>query len=912
MADSAVKRSGRTLTAFACAAWLAGCAPAPELPVAQALVPCAPGLEALPPSLARPAPAGLTAPAIDAQAMAKAECIEATAARHVVELERRAHRVAQAVADYAVPLQRRWWQRAPDDTAVRAWRAHLAAGEQDMAAADAELTRLLDAQYVLGLPKQTLDADQQPLAAVALFDYARTVRAQLRRPLHTRVAGLSANRFCDGAVVQDRLLWGYFDAALRLRGGNRDALADAARALRALALQSACLSEQQLWDLDAALSVAWGMLEDRLRQHNLQALLPLLEPAVLQVRLIVLDANKHLGTSSPGFRWWYGRAELRQQLAQRVQWPFEDFIWLYDRRSAALAALKTTCKDGGSGRDCVNLPVLAESLARPAALGLGECSLLEMVEAGVRSLGGAPSYTCTPGLCGTATGRGALARLPQTALSASFGAALKGAGSGYVLPGAVKQTPFDLAVGDARALLCGGVSGDGFGGPDGSAGMGGPGMGAGGSPLACVVGARAEQMASLVPGAVCIGRYVQATSPLSRAFEQMAPVSYAGVPKGCALSNEGKDGGASDGKKGDDKKGADKKDDKASKNPATVDENFQKTLSNVVEELRKTGSATLENIKKAIQNAYPGTNISESDIQGALADLEKARLVPQKDIPTNKNPDLTTAGSTDVYGNIVAGDTVWLSNMSAGDPDNRNLLLHEFVHALMNRVENRRGLGESDGLYKAWGDYDHKITNNLNLGGVKRCVEGALGCSAGCNGMSVQVQQALACLQSAFSPTTVPPRPQDLVRDPIEPQGARAPQMAACFTSPTDIGGVIAVRQCANVRCADARAGFAGGGCCQAGGLLASSGFGARFTEICTVARCEPQSRTAVGGSVSGGRDTGGALGTGLGMCGCAGSYAPTPGGGTPVPPPETPFAVPLPLPGTPAGPGKGLPGVKG
>jgi hypothetical protein len=891
---------GRSATAAA-VVLLASCRPAPDLPPAAALERCAAGLQVVPAAFQRPSLAGLSAAALDLKTIAAAECIDATAARNLGELEARTQRAARAMADYAAPLARRWWQLPPDDTEARAWAAHLEAGRQDMAAADAELTRLLDSQYALGIRDRTLDVDHQPLAAVALFDYARTVRALLGRTLHTRVVRLADNAFCAGDALAQRLLWKYFDAALRTRGGDRDALADSARALRALAVQTACLGDRQLFHLDVALTVAWTEVAERLQRHGLDDLLPIIEPAVLQARLVVFDADKHLGLSSPGLRWWYGRRELRDAIAHKVHWPFEDVMWFYDRRSAALAAIKTACRDGGSGAGCLNLPVFVESLARLPALGLGECSFLEMIEGGIRTVNGAPSYTCTPGVCGTPTRAG---RIPDTALGRTFNAAYQPGGGGYRLPLAIKQTPFGVDLAEARGLLCGGASGGGFGGRDDAAGMGGPGMGSASAVLACVVGQKAEHVASLVPGAVCIARYTQATSPLTRAFEQMSPTAYAGIPKGCALSEDGgtppktDDSKKGDGKKGDSKKGED-----------PVKKNFEDTVKKVYNDLKNgTGSVTLDDVKKAIKQAYPGMTITDSDIEAAFNSLQNAGM---KDTLESDDPAKTTAGQTTPDGQITVSGLAWLAHMGSGDKSNEKLLVHEFVHALMSAADNRGGYGASggllDSLIKSWSDTDHKVTNNLGLGGADRCVADSLGCNDRCNGMSTQVKEALACLGEAFSPTTVPPRPRDLVTDPIEPANARGAQMAACFASGGDIGGVIAVRQCSAVRCANASAGLGTAGCCEAGGLLASSGFGTRFTQICTVARCEPQGRGTGASASTGGN-------SGLGMCGCGGGYAPTPGSGPVVPPRESPFDVPLPPPGSPGTPGvPGRPaGVKG
>ena len=854
---------------------ITACGPAPELPAAHTLEQCAADLRRVPAVFEKARLPGFAVPPIDLKAVATAECIDATSARHLAELEVRADRANLAVADYAVPPARRWWEFRPSPDEARVWQAHLAAGRRDLVEARVTLDKTLEGLYRAAPARSVRGVDEYPLVAVALFDYSRLVRELLGERFHTRVVRLDDFAFCRGDIVGSRLLWRYFEAAVRSRGGDRDATADAVRALREIALQTACLGNRQLFELDAALSLAWVELEQRLDRLGMRRLLPTLEPAVFQVRLIVFDASKHFGRSSPAFRWWVTRTDLRERLRKQANWPIEELLWLYDRRSGAMAAVKPTCRDGGSGIRCLNLSVFAESLARPSAFGMAECSFLEMIEGGIRNVKGAPSYTCTPGLCGTANRSG---RIPDTRLAASFPAAFKSAGPGYVLPKRAGQTPFGVPVDEARGLLCGGASGGGLDGRDGSAGMSGPGMGAASGILACVVGPLADRTASLAPRSACIGRVVQAASPSNTDFEKMATMGYAGVPKVCGLADE--DGSSRPASAGDEKKdgGTDK----------PVEQQIQDAARKLAEEL-KSGNAkvSLDSLKSAVKNAT-GMSVADEDVKTALDSLANAKTgdaAPRFD----ENAKLVL-GTTTPDGQVMISIAGWVSNLGQGDK-NTDTLLHEFVHALTDSAESGRQasfeqlgelLGGQQKMIDYWEQVDQKAMATWGLPKNDRCVADDSACNNRCNGMSTQTQEAIACLDEALSPKTIPPRPIDLVADPIDPEGAKGAQMAACFKDTGDILGVIAARECTAVRCANPSAGYTLSGCCQTGGLVAESGFGDRNKLICAVARCDPSPvRSAVGVGIGGD----------LGVCGCGGSYAPTLGSGPIVSPPEVPFS---------------------
>lgn len=849
---------------------VAGCTPKPTA-APEKLEVCSEGLRTVPAVFTQRSMTGMSAPMIDPDVAATAECIDATSTRHLAEIEARTTR---AHYGYSWDLD------------------HLLAGRANLAEAKTKLDETLARMYGAKVERSRRGIDLRPFAAVALFDYARSVREAVDGRLHTRVEALRDSPFCAGDIIESRMLWRYFEASLRARGGNRDAEAEAARELRAIAIQTACLGDQQLFDLDTALTTAWNELESRVSRPLLETI----EPMVFQVRLIVFDATKHFGESAPGYQWLATREALRKKVRDAALYPLHEVLWFYDRRTAGLAAIKTQCRDGGSGARCLNVAVFTETLLRPPAYGMGECSFLEMVEGGIRNVGGAPSYTCTGGACGTPTRDG---RIADTKLGGTFAAAMRAAGEGYALPGRKEKTPFGVSVDAVRGLLCGGKSGGGFGGRDGSAGMGAAGMGAAGATLACVIGNKAERTAALVPGMACIARYVQATSPLNANFEQMKAQAYGGVPRGCGIADDAKS--EEETKKEEEKKTPEdkKKEEEAKKKADEETKKKEEENKKKVDEITKKVQEAAKKLANEIKNdpkkrqeikdaaAKEGITVTDADIDKALDKLSKATA---EYLVAKYNKVL--AGATDLDGNIEIDIIGWEIGNSAAQ---RNTLMHEFIHSVVSgywkdrwdkEINNQPGADPK--LFKDVREAtDTRIHNNSSKTDKKRCARDDSTCNDRCNGMARQTQQAVACLDKVLNPQTVPPTPDDLVTDPVEPEGIRGSHIAKCFEDAPEIAGTLAAKQCAAVRCANGNAGYTRNGCCQAGGLVQETGMGGRQSNICQVARCEASYAGNVGSSAQAGRQFDA---SDLSACGCGGSYAAPPGGGGISPPNELPF----------------------
>lgn len=858
-----------SLWALATLAALASCSWLPLRPPADPLPLCAAGAERVPAIFNAPAMNGLSRPALDASQLARIECLEATAALNTGPAEDRLFAAQRSVADAVVNSAGFfWWLRSGLETQARYRDADSAYAVLRSAAAEMDLR--LDGLYRTAVEQSAVGIDQGPFVALALFDWARLVRQHHIHRAHTVVAALREAPFCAGDAVVQRLLWRYLEAASRART-DETARADVGRALHAWAVQMACLGDRQLFRLDRSLSLASLQLEQRLAAVNLSALKAVVEPYIFQARLLVFDALKHRGVDAPSFRWWLSREGLRASLGAGAVYPLAEGLWLYDRRSGVLTLMRTSCADGGIGSGCVNLQVFGETLTRTHAFGMGECSFLEMIEGGVRSVRGAPSYTCTGGLCGTALATG---RIPATDLASTFATAWGSTGGGYRLPAPQGDTPFGVPYAEAQASLCGPASGGGFGGQGGGAGGSGPGMGAGGSKLACVVGVKAERTAALVPGMACFSRFLQATSPLQPPQERMQATGFAGVPGGCQRSDGGADAGPAPAGGGS--------------GSGSMD-----ATSKAIKEAAKATADELKNNPDKIKalrdqiKAQTGSDVTDAQVLAALTNLSSVST--DANVPKMEDGKVE-AGHTSLDGDITINTVVWAANEASGRADkNRDLLLHEFVHSLMNvSDENRHRVfaenpGQAEALGKLYEEADQGIMKAWGLQPRGQCVADDVNCRNGCNGLSAQARQALACLDTALNPQTIPPRPIDLVTDPIDPSTAAAADMQRCFAEAPDVAGVVAARFCGTARCANSRWGLNAGTCCIAGGVLLDAGAGLRLDSICPIVLCASSigAASAMGDASS---------------CGCSGAYTVPPG--TPLPrPPET---LPFPLPSGP------------
>ncbi|MDP9366730.1 MAG: hypothetical protein M3Q03_00395 [Chloroflexota bacterium] len=681
----------------------------------------------------------------------------------------------------------------------------------------------IDELYVAVQQTNGGDLDHRGAVAVALFDFARLVRESYPGSAHSAVPELVDEPFCEGDVILDRVLWRYFQAVLLSREGDADRHAASFRILADLARQSACLGTRQLFDLDLALSVAWIRLTDRLNERSLSLLESWLAPVVLQVRLVVYDATKHLGLESPGFHWLKSQVALRDALARRPVWPVDQRLWVYDRRAAAIVAVRTTCDDGGVGSDCINPAVLVDSLITPHYMGLGECSLLEMLEAGVRDVNGAPGYTCSPGLCATPIG----GFIPDTELAGSFLAMDESLMHRVALPHeeGVAATPFGLAtpfgigMAEARASICGagglGGLGGGLGG-GGICGAGAGGIGRANATIACLMQVHQSPVTELHETMSCVGRTMGSCPSVDAPLhEAMNPIQYGGVP-GCQLAQDGGTDAGTDSAAADIKQQAQERADEYQQNPAA-----QETVSSAIE------SAT-------------GVRPTDAQYQQALQKLSEAK-------PVSSVAGGTANAATDDDGNIIVDASDW--NTRSEESQNRTLD-HEFIHSVVNIMAKEGSIAPTTE------EEDQEIMRRtgIPLDANLRCAQDSPECGNQCGGMSEQMRQAMACM--APEPELAPREPEPI--DPL-PDDVGGSEWATCLESGNQ-ELTVANRLCSQVLCADPSAGYVSGtgACCQPGGISPEQGRPDHQGAICGFVLC-----AATIGRVD------------LGVCGCGGSFAP-------------------------------------
>lgn len=308
------------------------------------------------------------------------------------------------------------------------------------------------------------------------------LQVELRRFLgpdwHTVVDDLRTMPGCAGDVIGDRLVAAAGETMIAATS-DRD---EQAAALGRFSAQLACLATQQNAFLDATLTASYEIVATRLRRAGLERLVPAFTRLVAPLQVLVLDTVKHRGENAFAWHWFVDHRDELLDEVDRLGWPTENVVWLYDRISGRMIGFPP-CAGAATGR-CVDLAAFIRSLADPRALGLGDCALSGMVAAGPRTAGGSSVYAC-PSLDCTAPasggGKGAGAKGGRSALGGL------GAFFGGSTPPDVSRLPWSQLssqdITTMRGFSCGGASGGAGGGAGGGSGSdnGGGTQGPGGS-----------------------------------------------------------------------------------------------------------------------------------------------------------------------------------------------------------------------------------------------------------------------------------------------------------------------------------------------------------------------------------------------------------------------------------------------
>jgi hypothetical protein len=236
--------------------------------------------------------------------------------------------------------------------------------------------------------------------AIAGLRLHAAVRRGAGPRLHTTVSGLEADRGCAGDILEDRLVYAYFDAVAvaPVSFGNSN---DAFVILDNVARQVACLGAAQLAELENALYAGSIFVAGDLETHGLATLMPIFARLLAPLQVIVLDARKHRGVHAKSWQWFDRYSTTLADAVNRAGWATGD-LYVWDRLHGGLQGIPS-CANGRSGSRCVDVRRFLDSLRDPRALGYGDCAFAWMIANGLQPMAGQDLYLCPAMVCPDAT-----------------------------------------------------------------------------------------------------------------------------------------------------------------------------------------------------------------------------------------------------------------------------------------------------------------------------------------------------------------------------------------------------------------------------------------------------------------------------------------------------------------------------
>lgn len=244
---------------------------------------------------------------------------------------------------------------------------------------------------------------QQPLK-LAMRALHTQVRRYVGPTLHTSVPGLKKDHGCTGDVIADELLDRYGQATASILPLRTADGSDArAKALLNLSVQISCLGARQLSQFGRGLEHGYAAVVRQMIRHRQGHLVDAFARIFAPVQVLLHDANKHMATRSPTYRWFVENGELLKGNTANAGWATGQLM-LWDRRQGRLTGVPL-CQ-AGQINGCVDLEAFIDSMYDPRALGLGDCALLGMVSKGRENVGGVPRYTCPVSSCESMTAAG--------------------------------------------------------------------------------------------------------------------------------------------------------------------------------------------------------------------------------------------------------------------------------------------------------------------------------------------------------------------------------------------------------------------------------------------------------------------------------------------------------------------------
>lgn len=530
--------------------------------------------------------------------------------------------------------------------------------------------------------------------------------------------------------------------------------------------------------------------------------------ALLPATLIVLDATKHLGNT---------------RLMRHVARSFKDYgaafsdtsstvwnlgVWLPSSVSLELRHAKNFCEPAAL-EGCISGNSLLKAVVDPLAVGLGDCGLAEVVDAGLDTYG---AYSCRAGMCVAAA---QAQRRTISSLPLGIEAAI-----------ASGQTPLGVPLGDSALLSSCGLRGGGS-------------AGGGITPLANTMPKLTG--CALAPRGGASFRCVANGAPAGALSSQ----HQNHVPTGdrCTkVTSAQTDGTTSKDTTAAPPATQDNPQDKS--NEPEVKKAKEEAVKNLRDpEIRKAVATTLKNIGLTEQEIYAAMDVVAIAIQSGALPIQ----VIANGVVGDKLGDVSIAGLFNQVGIYIDWDAVEAAKSHPIEDDGNvfgrrdslgNVVMHEVMHAVFDAL----GLSK---LTRPGSDEQHFWMSKAGVswqcaGPQPRCSKlcGAdSDCGSDCSATSYRLKTLAQCF----------PEPKtERVPAPIDPDPINGtdPTMKACFATPA-MPPISNAPACKLIRCPDGAASVLKTGdlyCSCSQGVPEATGF---WVAGCGALRCSDGVPTA-------------------------------------------------------------------
>jgi hypothetical protein len=607
-----------------------------------------------------------------------------------------------------------------------------------------------------------------------LVDIAVGFRRAQHLPQTTTIFALQEYPACGMDLAADHLLLDHLDHLFH----GRDA--EAAVLLARFNDSLRCLSIRQAFRVDAQLALVLESVAVSLSADEARAL----RAHVLPILLITLDVTKSIGTT-PLMEHLSGHlADYASAFVADGDAVIPRFgIWLQHDGSGHLRQFRKFCETGSSP-GCLHGAGLLQALTDPVALGLGECSAVSMISAGmVTGLG----YACRRGVCFAAAG------------SAGVAGGVVPAGAQVVGTAGKTQFGTGLGVFGKPGNLVGGACGGGGGGTKSASGPGS----AVPSAIACAIAVVQAEAAESSP-VKCIEASIPGGLGAIFALPEIE-LDTRHVAPGCMLAADGgSDTGSNTGSSTTQKE----KDEEAKKLAAAAlrDPNVQKEIQ---KEIKDTTGVTvpMDKIKAACETA--------------AQNILNAGISRDGQVPANGEESGYTTHYGDKYDIIVVdGDYTDKAETDASGSLYQNLI-HEGLHSALYQL----GMSSAD-------NYHHDFMEDSGLSPEYSCLRRGPcgqqlcaadeGCADSCNTVSAAARAFSGCVIAQANSGT----PGGSDPGYVDPSPLDVPHIGdgilQCFGQFTPKVGSTA---CLAVDCGpDGSATVNGAGICTCGGGSSSAG----------------------------------------------------------------------------------------